>query len=88
MSLAGESLPDRYENVPLHFAFPTNVPKKLKAGTLCVGDRRFTIRPIEEFDPADLASGTLVDSTTDDWSAAAYRTAHPPGDPRAQPDLP
>ena len=51
-----------YEDVPLHFAFPEQIPEELKSGVLCFRDNGFKILPVEDFERAELVEGILKDT--------------------------
>ncbi len=51
-----------FEEVPIHFAFPDNIPEIPKSGVLCFRDHQFRILPAEDFDESELVEGVLEDT--------------------------
>ena len=46
-----------YQEVPVCFLFPHNIPEEIKSGVLCFRDNEFKILPAENFDLVDLIEG-------------------------------
>ena len=49
-----------FDDMTVHFAFPSNIPETLKSGVVCFRNNEFVILPVSDFARDDLVEGVLA----------------------------